>query len=101
MGMSKLEQSLVGQLQSKGADVEHFRSLIKDYIWMNRQVQAMKRSIQKQGRTYKAVSAAGKEYEKDNPAVKNLILYSRQMIAILREMGLTTENAALDGDDEL
>ncbi|MCI8506893.1 MAG: P27 family phage terminase small subunit [Lachnospiraceae bacterium] len=101
MGKSKLEQSLIRQLQEKGADVAHFRSLIRDYIWMNSQVQAMKRSIRKEGRTYQAVSAAGKAYEKENPAVKNLILYSRQMIAILREMGLTTENAVSEEDDEL
>ena len=38
-----------------------------------------------------AMSAAGKEYEKENPCVKMLPQYTRSMLAILKELGLTTD----------
>lgn len=101
VGMTKIEKSLVDQLRGKGADVEHFRQLIKDYIWMHKMVQSMKKSIQVDGEMIQATSASGKEYMKENPAVKNVILYSRQMLAILREMGLDTESTGEDEDDGL
>ena len=41
--------------------------------------------------TVKAKSAAGKEYDKENPAIKAAALYSKQKLAILRELGLTTD----------
>ncbi len=50
-----------------------------------------RRDIKKRGRTYTAISAAGKDYEKDNPSVKNALLYNRQMVAILAALGLSTE----------
>ena len=101
IGMTKIEKSLTEQLRGKGADVEHFRQLIKDYIWMHKMVQKMKKSIQEDGEMIQATSASRKEYMKENPAVKNVILYSRQMLAILREMGLDTESTGEDEDDRL
>ena len=46
---------------------------------------------QLKGLTVKAKSAAGKEYDKENPAIKAAALYSKQKLAILRELGLTTD----------
>ena len=45
----------------------------------------------KKGLTVKAKSAAGKEYDKENPAIKAAALYSKQKLSILRELGLTTD----------
>lgn len=90
-GVTKIKESLLKQLQAKGADVELYHSLIDDYCWIWKQEREMQRDIKKRGRTYSAVSAAGKDYEKDNPSVKNALLYSRQMIAILDALGLKTD----------
>lgn len=46
------------------------------------------------------ISAAGKEYEKDNPSVKNAVLYNKQKLAILKELQLTTSNVIGDDDDD-
>lgn len=98
----KIKESLIKQLQDKGADVEHFKSLVDDYIWYWNQERAMQKDIKIRGRTYVAVSAAGKKYEKDNPSVKNATLYNKQKLAILKELGLTTENIVIDdNEDEL
>ncbi|MCT8978298.1 P27 family phage terminase small subunit [Clostridium sp. CX1] len=97
----KIKDSLIKQLENKGANVEHFLSLIDDYIWYWSEEKAMQKDIKVRGRTYKAISAAGKEYEKDNPSVKNAPIYSKQKLAILKELGLTTENVITDDGDEL
>ena len=101
MGVSQIKKSLLDQLKNKGADTAHFRSLVDDYCWMDAEVKKMKKSIREEGPTITAISAAGKEYEKENPAIKNVVLYNRQMLAILREMGLSTKNAVMEDDDEL
>lgn len=95
----KIKDSLIKQLEDKEANVEHFKSLIDDYIWYWNQERAMQKDIRVRGRTYTAVSAAGKEYEKDNPSVKNATLYNKQMLAILKELGLTTEHVMSDNDE--
>lgn len=95
-----LRDSLLDQLRAKGADIRLYRSLIDDYCFYDRQLKAMKRSIRDKGRTYSAVSAAGKEYEKDNPDVKNAALYSKLMLSILQQMDLTTDNVVNPDDME-
>jgi hypothetical protein len=95
-----IRESLIRQLENKGANVEHFLSLIDDYIWYWTQEKAMQKDIKVKGYSYTAVSAAGKEYEKENPSVKNALMYNKQKLAILKELGLTTANCVSD-DDEL
>lgn len=95
-----IRESLLIQLRSKGAETDHFVALIDDYVNYYETVQKMKRDIRRKGITYPAVSAAGKEYEKDNPCVKQLPQYTRAMLAILKELGLTTDNVG-EVDEEL
>lgn len=100
--VKKIKDSLIKQLRDKGANVEHFKSLIDDYIWYWKEEQSMQKDIKVRGRTYTAISAAGKEYEKDNPSVKNAMLYNKQKLAILKELELTTDNVISDdGEDDL
>lgn len=89
-----IRESLMAQLREKGADVSHFEGLIDDYVEYFRMVKKMKADIKKRGLSYTAMSAAGKEYEKDNPNVKLLPQYTRTMLAILKELGLTTDKVA-------
>jgi phage terminase small subunit len=88
---AKIKKSLLEQLKIKSADVDLYRSLIDDYCWLWKQEREMQSDIKTRGRTYTAVSAAGKDYEKENPSVKNALLYNRQMVAILAALGLSTE----------
>lgn len=97
---SKIKDSLKKQLEDKGANVEHFISLIDDYIWYWNQEKAMQKDIKKRGFMFKTTSASGYEIEKENPSVKNAIAYNKQKLAILKELSLTTSNVVSD-DDEL
>jgi len=101
MKKTEIKESLIRQLEKKGAKTPHFMSLIDDYMFLYDQVQKMKTSIRKDGVEYEAVSAAGKTYMKENPAIKNIIIYNRQMLAIIKELGLSTEEAGETEDDEL
>lgn len=96
---SQIRESLIAQLKAKGADVPHFESLIDDYIEYYKIIKKMKADIRKRGMSYTAISAAGKEYEKDNPNVKLLPQYTRSMLSILKELGLTTDKIAEDDGD--
>lgn len=98
---TKIKDSLIKQLKNKGANVEHFSGLIDDYIWLFKEVKEMKTDVKKRGRTFKTTSASGYEIEKENPSVKNIVVYNKQMLAILKELGLTTDNVGSDDDEEL
>lgn len=101
-----VKKSLIEQLQAKGADVTLYRAMIDDYMWFYKQLHQMQADIKDRGRTYTAVSSVGKDYEKDNPSVKNALLYSRQMVTILDALGLDTRTvvggtAGGDADGDL
>ena len=90
MTASDVRASLQRQLQERSAETPHFLALIDDYMFYYQQEKKMQAAVKK-GLTVKAKSAAGKEYDKENPAIKAAALYSKQKLAILRELGLTTD----------
>lgn len=90
MTASDVRASLQRQLQERGAETPYFLALIDDYMFYYQQEKKMQAAVKK-GLTVKAKSAAGKEYDKENPAIKAAALYSKQKLAILRELGLTTD----------
>ena len=47
------------------------------------------------------ICATGKEYMKDNPSVKNAVMYNKQRLAILSQMGLSIDKVESESDDEL
>ena len=98
---AKVRRSLLRQLKTKGADLAHFVGLVNDYCWYYDQVEAMKADIEERGLTYTSISSTGKEYEKDNPSVKPLPPYTRQMLQILKDLGISTDNITAEEEDEL
>lgn len=100
MSKKDIRISLLKQLKDKGADVDHFVSLVDDYLWYWEQERKMKADIKERGMSYPAVSASGKDYEKDNPSVKNAVMYNKQKLSILRELGLSTEKVLPPEDEE-
>lgn len=96
---SQIRASLEAQLRDRGADVLHFQALLDDYMFYYRMHKHMQADIRKNGTLVEAVSAAGKSYMKENPAIKQAALYSKQMLCILRELGLTTDNCRPTSDE--
>lgn len=97
----EIKQSLIEQLKNKNADIDHFLSLVDDYVFLHKQEKQMQKDIRIRGRTYEYMSASGYKSEKENPSVKNAIMYNKQKLAILKELGLTTEKVIKPDDDKL
>lgn len=95
----EIRRSLEQQLRDKGADVLHFQALLDDYMFFYKMQKRMQADINKNGTVIKSVSAAGKTYDRENPAIKQAALYNQRMLGILRELGLTTDNCRPPDDD--
>lgn len=57
--------------------------------------------ISKRGHYFPTTSASGFPIDKENPSVKNAIMYNKQKLAILKELGLRTDTVIDDADGEL
>lgn len=96
----EIRESLEKQLRDRGADVLHFQALLDDYIFFYTMQKRMQADIRKRGLEIKATSATGKEYVKDNPSVKQSAMYNQRMLAILKELGLTTDTCRPPADSD-
>ena len=101
ISLTRVKESLLEQLERKGADVDCFIDQVESYMFFTRQEREMQKDIKKRGLSYKAISSAGKEYTKDNPSVKNALLYNKQRLAILSQLGLNIDKVETEDDDEL
>lgn len=94
-----IRKSLEKQLRDRGADVLHFQALLDDYIFFYSMQKKMQADIRKRGLVIEATSASGKKYDKENPSVKQAALYNQRMLAILKELDLTTDSCRPPDDD--
>lgn len=96
----KVRDDLINQLRAKGADVLIFEDLIDRYMFYRDLEIEMHRDIAERGLEYPAVSATGKDYVKENPSVKQAVLYNKQCLAILQQLGLNPKEIEDDMEDD-
>ena len=101
IAIKKIRKSLIEQLEAKGANIPLFQDQIETYIFFVEREREMQNDIRERGLSFTATSASGKEYVKENPSVKNAIMYNKQQLDILTKLGLTTASITSDFDDEL
>ncbi len=89
---------MLKQLKAQNANVEHYVDLVDNYLKLWDIEKKLLADIKKRGITYKDKSSVGVDIWKNNPSIKEAMAVNRQMLQILRELNLTTENAG--GDDE-
>lgn len=94
-------ESLNVQLAAKGASVSHYEDLIDDYMTLWDTKNALAADIKKRGVVYTDASSVGVQMQKNNPSVKELVMVNRQMLSILKELKLSTEDAGGGDADEL
>lgn len=101
--MASIRESLTRQLEAKGADIPLYQDYIDKYLFYDQQERKMMADIRHRGIMVQAVSAQGKEYERENPSIKLAALYNKQKLQILKELGLSTWNCrgADDGGGDL
>ncbi len=97
--LKKIKESLVDQLDKKGAKTPVFLALVDDYIDFEKQERTFKKNIEERGIEYTATSAQGKEYDKENPSIKAKIQCNKQKLSILNQLGLTIDNILNEEDD--
>lgn len=86
-----IRNSLIKQLEVKGAKVAHFEDLINDYLFLFDTKNMLQTDIKKRGVAYETLSAQGYKITKQNQSVKDLVAVNKQMTSLLKELGLTTD----------
>lgn len=88
---SRIKKSLLEQLKNKGADIALFSDMIDDYmsLW------DLKEMLQDDIRDVGLRTRDGR----DSSSPKQLPIVNRQMLAILKEMKITTEAIVKAGED--
>ena len=87
----RVEKSLRQQLVSKGADVEIFKNLIDDYMGLWDLKEMYFEDVKENG-----LRVDGKE----NTSPKQIPIVNRQMLAILKQLDITTENVVGEDGEE-
>lgn len=93
-----IRESLEAQLREKGADVAVYQSLLDDYMRYWRMEKDLQADIKHRGVNATYTSAAGKEYEKQNPSIAAALQCNKQKLLILDKLGLTTSNCRITLD---
>ncbi len=88
---AKIKESLIKQLEVKGANVPHFNDMICDYMILYDTKKALQKDIKKRGVSFETTSASGFQIIKQNQSVKDLVAVEKQMQSMLKELGLTTD----------
>jgi phage terminase small subunit len=98
---TKIENSLLEQLAMLGAMKEHYIDLIRDYMALWESKTALKEDIEQEGVSYKEYSSTGSLVKKNNPSVKDFVMVNKQMLSLLKELGISTANTGDGEGDEL
>lgn len=101
MTAKAVEQSLIRQLEARGADIEAFRALIADYMEMYKVCGQLKKDVHKRGAVVDSIGSTGQNVTKCNPSIRELRDTNRAMLAILKQLGLTMDNVSGGEEDEL
>lgn len=87
------------QLRLKGADKPVFVSLVEDYMKLWATKEKLLKDIAERGIYFNDSSAAGKQMMKQNPSTKEVVAVNSQMLKILDQLRITTDDIAADDDD--
>lgn len=97
-----VEQSLIEQLKTNGADIEAFRALIGDYMAMYKVCEALKKDIRERGTIVERTGSTGQTIKGPNTSIKELRDTNKSMLAILRQLNLSIDTVqSADTDDRL
>lgn len=97
---TRVKKSLIEQLTAKGADIDIFTDQINDYMTMWDLKESLKADIEENGLRMMYRTANGGMAEKDNPSVKQLPAVNKQMLMLLKQMEISTDNAVRKGGDD-
>lgn len=99
----EVKQSLYEIAQKKNADMSAICRMIDDYIYLFECTESLKQTITEKGTMLSEPNTAGFPITKPNPALKELRDTNKQMLSILKTIGvdIKTVSELMQTDDEL
>ena len=96
-----VKENLVEQLEYRGADTPAFLDLVEDYmaLWLTKEM--LRIDIENTGIRVAYDNGGGQRGYKDNPSIERQIKVNGQMLKLLSELGITTNNVMSAVEDEL
>ena len=93
--------NLIEQLECRGADTPAFLDLVEDYmaLWLTEEMLRM--DIENTGIRVAYDNGGGQRGYKDNPSIERQIKVNGQMLKLLSELGITTNNVMSAVENEL
>lgn len=98
---ARIEAEMREQLAVRGLTGSVFEDRIATFLKLWDAFQDANSSLTARGRTYITISSAGKQYEKDNAAAKDVVALAKAMGDILSELKITVDDFAEPDDGEL
>ena len=96
----RIKESLIGQLRAKGSDIDLFVDQINDYMTLWDLKEKLKADIEEVGLRIDYVTANGTEMSRDNGSVKQLPVVNKQMLMLLKQLGVSTDVVIKVGEDD-
>lgn len=106
MSRKDIKESLIDQLELKGATADFCLDLVNDYMALWDMKEALRKDVKKRGVTFRDYSSVGVEVSKNNPSTKEFVMVNKQMLSLLKDLGLEEPESAklatpTDGSDLL
>ncbi len=96
----QIKQDLIDQLERQGVYGQHFLDLIDDYLALWDTKNALIEDIKKRGVMTKYQNGANQWGYKKNDSVGNLVKVNKQMLELLKELGLRAADFEADSNDD-
>ena len=97
-GEDAIRQELLDQLKAAGRDTAVNRDLVEDYVLLWASKQRTRLNLRTQGPVITYNNGGGQNGTKENPALDQQLKLGKQMENIMKQLGLSCENA-VGGDD--
>ena len=99
MKPGKIKKTLIDQLSAKNADIDVFKDLIDDYMQFWEITKSLQSEIKERGTIIEEYNTVGALVRKCNPAIKELRDTNKQMLALLKQLNLNSDNVVTEVED--
>jgi len=96
----QIRQDLIDQLERQGIYGRHYLDLVEDYMALWDTKNDLIRDIKERGVTVRYQNGQNQWGHKKNDSVDNLVKVNKQMLMLLKELGLRAENFEADSNDD-
>ena len=96
----QIRQDLIDQLERQGIYGRHYLDLVEDYMALWDTKNALISDIQKRGVMVRYQNGQNQWGHKKNDSVGNLVKVNKQMLELLKELGLRAADFEADSNDD-